>query len=1077
MAIEVGAAVVSLIPSAKDFSATARRLLKTEMNGIGTQLGKGFGEEFSGSASKSSGKGLADGVKKQSKPVSDEGGKAGKKYGEEFGAKAKSTLGSAVKLMGTFLGAMGLKEIVGGLVEAASTAEQSSGAVAAIFKEHTAEIEQAASDAAQAVGMSANEYRTVAATLGAQLKNLGIEDFTGQTKQLVTLGADLAAQFGGSTKDAVEALTAVLRGETDPIERYGVSINEAAINSYLLANGAEKVNGAFTEQQKTQARLALIMKQTADAQGTAAREAGTYEGQMASARASAQNLAETIGKWLLPYATQFMGYMNSTGVPALQAFAEEFQNGTGNGGKFKDILQMLAGALSTTVGFIKDNANWLVPLVVAMGTAAVVGRSIVAVAGMINTAMNLYRVATGAAAVSQEAFNAALIANPITWVVVAVAALVAALVYLYKTNDTVRNAIDGAWKAIKDGIGAVVGWLADTAVPGIVGAWNGVKDFFIGLWGGIVGAFNTAKDTISAVASSIATVFSTVFNVILTVVKVVIAVYATVYLVAFKVWWAVVSALFQAGAAALSVVWDRIQSVAGAVAGWFMTYVWPLFVNFWNNLVAGFNVLKAGVELVWQGIQAATGAVADWFMAYVWPLFVNFWNNLVAGFNGLKAAVGLAWQGIRAAAQAVSNWFSGTLVPALKAVWDAIRVVFSYAVNWIKTNAIDPLISKISKLPDVFEKVKDGIGRTWDGIKDKVREPVQWVVNTVIRDGIAAAWNQVAEKLSLPRWDFRGFARGGWTGPGTKYQPAGIVHADEFVIRKEARRAFEASHPGALDFLNRTGSLPGYANGGMVFANPVGSGLKKLLELPFNAVKGLIDSIGSRFGESDWVKLSTEFAKKPANAVQEFLDKLIDKVFPDITWNGSAGVAQWADIATKALEMTGQPLSLLGSLLRRMDQESGGNPRAINLWDSNAAAGTPSMGLMQTIGPTFEAYKYPGYNDIWDPLSNILASIRYALAQYGSLSAAYDRAGGYAEGGRVRGPFLFDRGGYLPPGLSLVANHTGRPERVLNPSQEARMLGGGDTYNLYTVDRDNVSEIVGALDHATRKSRLARHLR
>ncbi|MET8049360.1 transglycosylase SLT domain-containing protein [Streptosporangium sp. NPDC005286] len=65
--------------------------------------------------------------------------------------------------------------------------------------------------------------------------------------------------------------------------------------------------------------------------------------------------------------------------------------------------------------------------------------------------------------------------------------------------------------------------------------------------------------------------------------------------------------------------------------------------------------------------------------------------------------------------------------------------------------------------------------------------------------------------------------------------------------------------------------------------------------------------------------------------------------------------------------------------------ESGGNPQAINNWDSNAAAGIPSKGLMQTIDPTFQAHKQPGYDDVWNPVHNIMAGVRYTISRYGSL--------------------------------------------------------------------------------------------
>ena len=117
---------------------------------------------------------------------------------------------------------------------------------------------------------------------------------------------------------------------------------------------------------------------------------------------------------------------------------------------------------------------------------------------------------------------------------------------------------------------------------------------------------------------------------------------------------------------------------------------------------------------------------------------------------------------------------------------------------------------------------------------------------------------------------------------------------------------------------------------------------------------------------------------------------------------GGSGVDRWRGIATQALRMTGQfSAGNLNALLNQMRTESNGNPNAINNWDINAKNGTPSKGLLQVIDPTFRAYAMPGHNsNIYDPLSNILASIRYALATYGSLGNAY-RGVGYENGGVI----------------------------------------------------------------------------
>ncbi|GGN29323.1 transglycosylase SLT domain-containing protein [Streptomyces fuscichromogenes] len=73
-------------------------------------------------------------------------------------------------------------------------------------------------------------------------------------------------------------------------------------------------------------------------------------------------------------------------------------------------------------------------------------------------------------------------------------------------------------------------------------------------------------------------------------------------------------------------------------------------------------------------------------------------------------------------------------------------------------------------------------------------------------------------------------------------------------------------------------------------------------------------------------------------------------------------------------------------IYRNIIRESSGNPRAINLWDSNAAKGIPSKGLLQVIDPTFNAYHVAGTSfDIYDPVANITAACNYAAARYGSM--------------------------------------------------------------------------------------------
>jgi SLT domain-containing protein len=162
-------------------------------------------------------------------------------------------------------------------------------------------------------------------------------------------------------------------------------------------------------------------------------------------------------------------------------------------------------------------------------------------------------------------------------------------------------------------------------------------------------------------------------------------------------------------------------------------------------------------------------------------------------------------------------------------------------------------------------------------------------------------------------------------------------------------------------------------------------------------------------------------------------------------FGGGAGTARWRGIVAQVVAQLGQPTSAVDAVLRRIQFESGGNPRAVNNWDVNARRGTPSKGLMQTIEPTFAAYAGPYRGrGIYDPLANIYAGANYAIHTYGSLAAIDPR-------NRPRG---YDAGGFLQPGLTTVYNGTGKPEPVFTAEQWATLRQGGGQRAGLTINGD-----------------------
>lgn len=294
--------------------------------------------------------------------------------------------------------------------------------------------------------------------------------------------------------------------------------------------------------------------------------------------------------------------------------------------------------------------------------------------------------------------------------------------------------------------------------------------------------------------------------------------------------------------------------------------------------------------------------------------------------------------------------------------------------------------------------------------------------------------------LGLPSGDVQlavdtahGKAAGGLiSGPGTGTSDSILafgsggplrVSNGEYVVRADQT----AKNLGLLEAIN-SGSYPGFATGGQVDA-------KSLLGVNYRLAgwDGFLQgtsSILQAFGKGT--------PNLPAGSGSVDFGGLGRQLGTSsggqIAYNGPGGVSQWAPVILQALSLVGQPASWLGTVERRMNQESGGNPTVVNKWDSNWAAGTPSVGLMQVIGPTFRGnagqFLNTGpfeYGVSVDPLANTFAGLHYAIGRYHTLDAL-NRPGGY------------DNGGSIQPGWTSVFNGTGRPENVRSGAAEDALL-------------------------------------
>jgi len=195
--------------------------------------------------------------------------------------------------------------------------------------------------------------------------------------------------------------------------------------------------------------------------------------------------------------------------------------------------------------------------------------------------------------------------------------------------------------------------------------------------------------------------------------------------------------------------------------------------------------------------------------------------------------------------------------------WGGLRDTVADWRNWLLNALIarDNPDSLLNRLAEGFERIGGAIGRAWNSLPRIVRAPVKAVVDTFYNAGIVPMVNAIpGVPGELNKVDTSEWSGGGYTGPGGKYDVAGLVHRDEYVVRKEARQRFEARHPGALDYLNATGQLPGYASGGRVWPLPgahastyvghdgvdlnVGAGNDDLGMVFYAAAPGIVTSTG-----------------------------------------------------------------------------------------------------------------------------------------------------------------------------------------------------------------------------------------
>jgi hypothetical protein len=450
---------------------------------------------------------------------------AGRQGGKRFGGGMSAGLAGigskvfaplAAAAAGVSIGAF-FKDAVSG----ASDLTETSSKVGVVFGSGAAQVEKFAGKGAQALGQTKQEVLNAAATFGTFGKSAGLggKDLAKFSTDFAGLSTDMASFSNTSPEQAVQAIGAALRGESEPIRQYGVLLDDATLRNEALRLGLVKnTKTALTPQQKVLAAQAAIYKQTGDAQGDFQKTSGGLANQQRILAAQFTDIKTQVGSALLPVVTKLATVFTTTVLPAVQGFITQMQSGEGAGGTFVRILKSIGSAIGAVIGFLVEHKDFIgnyfkvafvvasIPirfLVAAIRTIIAIVKAVIAavraVVGAFKSAWNTVKSVTVA---YWAAIGAAIRGAWNRIKAVVTAGLNGMKILLSAGWNTIKAVASRVWNAIKAVISAV--WNAIKAVvarqiQGVKNAINGLSSIASTIGGFFQNAYNAVKDKIGSI--------------------------------------------------------------------------------------------------------------------------------------------------------------------------------------------------------------------------------------------------------------------------------------------------------------------------------------------------------------------------------------------------------------------------------------------------------------------------------------------------------------------------------------------------------------------------------------------------
>ena len=380
-----------------------------------------------------------------------------------FGKKISgiSSMGSKLK------GALSLGAIGGGAfsffksaITEARNYQREMNALNTIFGESAPEM-QAFAKGAASIGLSTAQAAKASTFLGSVLKQSGMPmgDTIANTKKLVGLASDLATVYGYDVSEALSGMTALFRGEYDPIEKFGVAMKQAEVNTLLAARGQSHLTGQAKLYAQQIARLDLLMQRSADSSGAFAAGQGTLFVEQQNLNVAYKNFQAIIAQAVIPSLAKLMGAISDLVVQNQDSLTELFKG-----------IGEFASALVQTIADNKQDIKEFVDIIVRLVSSATDGailiaryaKAIISVGlayAAVNVGMKLYAVLAPIVTALTYAANGGLVAmsyalgvvvTEMTILTAGVGLLIAGLVALGVIANDSSNELNVLKKAAKE---------------------------------------------------------------------------------------------------------------------------------------------------------------------------------------------------------------------------------------------------------------------------------------------------------------------------------------------------------------------------------------------------------------------------------------------------------------------------------------------------------------------------------------------------------------------------------------------------------------------------------------------------